>query len=99
MPNARSYRSDLKAQLVKVRAAQTVDAVLAACPQIPEVSCGDGFWEADYDGFREALFDAGWHTVEVREPYYWAMSEPEGLGIITYVEGDLYRGNTLRGAR
>lgn len=53
----------IDSQLAAVRSAKSVDDVLAACPQIPDVSTGDGFFEGGYDEFADALSDAGYRVV------------------------------------
>lgn len=40
----------------------------------------------------------GWTYVWIEADYYWAMQAPDG-SVITYVEGDVYRGNQRPQAR
>lgn len=82
----------IDATLVQLRAATSADAVLELCPQIPDVSCGDGFWEGGYDEFADALIDAGWRFTWSKAPYHFVMRAPDGSQIY-YIEGDLIRGN------
>ncbi|MFC9591538.1 hypothetical protein ACFTUC_17330 [Streptomyces sp. NPDC056944] len=41
---------------------------------------------------NEALEEAGWSYVWARATYWWAMQAPDG-SVITYIEGDIYRGD------
>jgi hypothetical protein len=43
----------------------------------------------------EALDTAGWEYLWSRANYWWAMKAPDGSEI-TYIEGDIYRGNRRR---
>lgn len=44
------------------------------------------------DTLDEALDDAGWTWLWSQAPYWWAMTAPDG-SVITYCEGDIYRGD------
>lgn len=44
------------------------------------------------DSLMEALDDAGWERLWFQAPYWWAMTAPDG-SVITYCEGDIYRGD------
>jgi hypothetical protein len=82
-------------QLELLRTARTAGEVLAICPG-DAGGCGffaGGGGDATVLG---ALREAGWRTVDYRAEYYWCAEAPDG-SLITYVEGDLYRGNTLVG--
>ncbi|MFD6470799.1 hypothetical protein [Streptomyces goshikiensis] len=41
---------------------------------------------------NEALRTAGWTTVWAEAPYYYVKRAPDG-SLITYIEGDIYRGD------
>lgn len=47
------------------------------------------------DTVDDALDDAGWTYVWSRAAYWWAMRAPDG-SVITYCEGDIYRGDRRR---
>ena len=83
-------------QIERLTHATTVDQVLEICPQIPGTSSGDGFFAGGGGdaSVLDALHDAGWETVQIRAWYYWCMRAPTGE-LLSYVEGDLYRGNQL----
>jgi len=86
----------IDAQIAALESTTTVDAVLAICPTIPGTSSGDGFFEGS-GGDKSvlgALKVAGWKVVRYRAHYYWAAQAPDG-SMLTYVEGDLYRGNKV----
>src|SRR3954469_4544752 len=81
----------IDAQLALVRKATTADEVIAI---LQPPSSGDGFFggaggDASLMG---ALQDGGWTILWARASYHYAMRAPGG-DIITYVEGDVYRGN------
>lgn len=86
-----SFWKIIDEQIRRLRTASTVDEVLAICP---EVSSGDGFFAGGGgdETVYAALVDAGWSTVWYDAIYFWCMKSPSGEPL-TYVEGDLYRGN------
>lgn len=87
-------------QLAELETAQTADDVCRILanernPYGPEmVTSTDAFFAGSGgDGsVRESLYKAGWKLVASKAYYYWAMRAPNG-DCITYVEGDIYRGN------
>lgn len=82
-------------QLSALRTAGTVDEVLSICGGKAGASSGDAFFGGgDGDEFMGALMDAGWVIAQCEASYFWAMRAPDG-GLLSYVEGDLYRGNAL----
>lgn len=89
-----SFREINDAQLAQLATATTVEEVLAICGPVAGVSVGDGFWIGDGDEMMGALYDAGWKNVDVRASYHWCLKAPDG-SLLTYVEGDLYRGNNM----
>jgi hypothetical protein len=91
-----TFWAGVEAQLKELRTAKTADDVLRICPAVPGTSSGHGFFAGGGgDGSVEgSLSDAGWTSVRRDAWYYWAMRAPNG-DMITYVEGDLYRGNQL----
>lgn len=81
-------------QLEALKTAGTADDVLAILTTEPCVSAGDGFFAGgggDYTP-RDSLYQAGWTTIWTEAPYYYALRAPDGSAI-TYVEGDIYRGD------
>jgi hypothetical protein len=40
-----------------------------------------------------ALVDVGWQNVWFEEEYYYALKHPATGEVLTYVEGDIYRGD------
>jgi hypothetical protein len=86
----------IDAQCEEIRAATTVDELLAACPSVPGLSVGDGFFEGS--GGDVQVIDClvnGWTFPTIKASYYWVAQDRNG-DMVTYVEGDLYRGNTIR---
>jgi len=72
-----------------------VKAILDTLPG-SEVSSGDAFFGGSGSdlSLRGALRDACWRLVHVEAPYHWCMRSPV-VDMLTYVEGDVYRGNTM----
>lgn len=85
-------------QIDQLRTATTVDRVLEICPHIPDVASGQGFFAGS--GGDQQLIDpltqeAGWRVVWIDADYYFCLRSPDGSEELTYVEGDIYRGNTM----
>jgi hypothetical protein len=89
-----TFREINEAQLAQLATMTTVEEVLALCAPVAGVSVGDGFWIGDGDELLGALYDAGWRSVDYRAPYHWCLKAPDG-SLLTYVEGDLYRSNSM----
>lgn len=77
-------------QLAELRTATTADDVIRILPG----GVGDGFFEGSGgdDSVMEALQVAGWSVTWAEAHYYYVMRAPNG-DEITYVEGDIYRGD------
>lgn len=105
---SRAFRDAIKAQLSELRTATTDDDVLniLAHERNPYVlenpswegAAGDGFFAGSGgdDDVEDALSDAGWERVwtspKSGEAHcYFVMRSPKG-SLITYCEGDVYRG-------
>lgn len=91
----------IAAQLKDLESAKSADDVLRVLsydrtpyPSGSPMSTADGFFAGSGgDGtVDDALDDAGWTYVWSRAAYWWAMQAPDG-SVITYVEGDIYRGD------
>lgn len=96
----------VREQLTELKTAQSADDVLRIlalerCPyrlDDPNWNGMDGAAEGFFAGsggdntVDDALDDAGWLYVWSRANYWWCMRAPDGSEI-TYVEGDVYRGN------
>lgn len=91
-----TFWEDIDTKLELLRSATTVDEVLAILPPEPGLSSGHGwFGGGGGDGrVEDSLWDAGWRSVIWEASYYWCMAAPNG-DLLSYVEGDLYRGNKL----
>lgn len=90
----KAYWEAIDAQLRQLKTAPSADAVITLCPHVPDLSSGNGWWGGDGDDMLGALYDAGWRSVDVRASYHWCLKAPDE-SMLTYVEGDLYRGNTM----
>ncbi len=94
------FWDQIEAQLKELHEARGADDVLRILSpeRIPEggssSTAGDGFFAGSGgDGtVGGALVDAGWSYVWRKANYWWAMRGPDG-SVITYIEGDIYRGN------
>ncbi|MFI8815710.1 MULTISPECIES: hypothetical protein [unclassified Streptomyces] len=89
----------VKEQLKELRSAKCADDVTRILskernPYGHEPIAGDGFFAGSggANTVREALLTAGWETVWIRTGYWYAMKAPDG-SMITYIEGDIYRGD------
>ncbi|MGV9693421.1 hypothetical protein ACWDUX_30435 [Streptomyces sp. NPDC003444] len=92
----------IRAQLKELERAESADDVLRILahennpdqayprPNRPD----EGFFggSGGEDTVREALEEAGWKVLWSRAPYWYAITAPDGSEI-TYIEGDIYRGN------
>lgn len=82
-------------QIRRLCKATTADEVLAICPRTSNADgAADGFFggSGGDEQVCYALDTAGWNYVWIEAEYFWCMQAPNG-DLITYVEGDLYRGN------
>ena len=82
----------IKTQLTLLTTARTADDVIRICPSTSDVSEGFFAGSGGDDSVEEALDEAGWTHEWRKAHYYWCMIAPDG-SMITYIEGDLYRGN------
>lgn len=80
------------AQLTALQSAGSADDVVRILG--PDRSAGDAFFAGSGgdDTVQGALYAAGWHVTWQQAPYYYVMRAPNG-DVITYVEGDVYRGD------
>lgn len=87
-------------QLKELESAKTADDVIRilAHERNPygfdsSASGADAFFAGSGDTVEESLEEAGWRYLWVEANYHYAMRAPDGKSEITYVEGDIYRGN------
>lgn len=88
-------------QLAELRTAQNADDVIRILsrernPYGPDHGvAGDGFFAGSGgdDSLWDALTDAGWVQVWAEAAHFYVMEAPDG-SMITYIEGDVYRGDT-----
>ncbi|MFJ3634611.1 hypothetical protein [Streptomyces sp. NPDC090112] len=91
----------IRAQLRELKSAQSADDVIGILahdrnPYGPnwDGADGDAFFAGsggDYSVW-DSLDDAGWTQIWAEWHGYYAMRAPDG-SVITYVEGDIYRGD------
>ena len=97
-----SFWAAIEGQLDKLREARTVDDVVGVLADPPAViadyigdGCsGDAFFAGSGGDTRilDVLIDAGWRTTWFEASYYYVLEAPDG-GELTYIEGDIYRGD------
>jgi hypothetical protein len=87
-------------QLAELRTARTADDVIRILghDRNPhgENAAGDGFFAGsggDESVFEALAYHAGWTVVWYTAHYHYALRSPDGADVITYVEGDIYRGD------
>lgn len=87
------FWAHIDTQLEALKTVGSADEVIAV---LDPPSSGDAFFAGSGgDGsVADSLRDAGWTTAVYEADYYWVMKAPNG-DLITYVEGDVYRGNTM----
>jgi hypothetical protein len=90
----------VRAQLEEAKSARSAEDVLRIFSRErnpygnSEMVAGDGFFAGSGgdDTLSDALEEAGWGFVWSKAFYWWAMKAPDG-SVITYIEGDIYRGS------
>lgn len=88
-------------QLEELKTATTADEVLAILSaernpyRDPAMASGDGFFAGGGGDSTpiDSLREAGWTVIWYEAPYHYALRAPDGESSITYVEGDVYRGD------
>lgn len=96
-----SFWATIEAQLTELRDAKSADDVLHILRGErnpygdPNPNAGGGFFAGSggEGSVMESLNAAGWSVVWMQAPYYYVIQAPNG-DKITYVEGDIYRGDT-----
>lgn len=88
------YFAVIDRQAEFLRTATTVDEVLTICPR-PPLGIAHGWWGGDGDEMLGVLYAAGWRSHRYGATYLWVVREPSGDGLLSYVEGDLYRGDNV----
>lgn len=86
-------------QLTELKSATSADDVLRILspernPYGADSCSADGFFAGSGgdDSVWGSLIEAGWTLVWAEASYHYVMRAPDGSAI-TYVEGDIYRGN------
>lgn len=87
------FWEEIDEQLRLLQSATTADQVIEI---LDPPSGGDAFFAGGGgDGeMSDSLMRAGWRFTKYEAPYYWVMKAPGG-DLITYVEGDVYRGDKM----
>src|SRR5207253_2917333 len=95
-----TFWTTVKAQLAELRTAATAnDVIRILAPErnpygAQHPVAGDGFFAGSGgdDTLWDALTDAGWSQVWGQAAYFYVMQAPDGSRI-TYIEGDIYKGD------
>lgn len=85
-----SFWAHVEDQLTKLKSATTADEVIAI---LDPPSSGDAFFAGEGGEMAESLYEAGWGSAWYEAEYYWVMRAPNG-DKVTYIEGDVCRGDT-----
>jgi len=89
-----TFWSEVSTCLDELETATTTDAVINGLNKHFSPSSGDAFFGGS-GGDRQlldSLRTAGWTTIWAEAPYYYVARNSAGE-LITYVEGDVYRGD------
>lgn len=98
-----TFWATVKTQLAELQSAQSADDVIRTLgpdrhPNGPEFdgmdTAAEGFFAGSGgdDTVWDALRAAGWAQVWAEAAYFYVMRAPDG-SMITYIEGDIYRGD------
>lgn len=97
---ADSFWDAIDAQIEQLKSAKTADDVMEILsqdknPYGPGVSAAPAFFAGGGGDktVQGALMNAGWHITWAEASYHYVMEAPDGSKI-TYVEGDVYKGDT-----
>lgn len=84
----------IEQQLTELRTAKTADEVIRILGGSENAGSGDAFFAGGGGDGRvsDSLESAGWEFVWRDAWYYYVMAAPNG-DMITYVEGDVYKGD------
>lgn len=97
--DADAFWDEIDRQIEALRSAKSADDVIRI---LSPGESGDAFFGGSGGdaSVSEALLDAGWSYNWSQAGYYWSMRAPDGSSI-TYIEGDIYKGNRkpLTGSR
>lgn len=88
----RDFWAMVDAQLKELESARTADDVIRI---LASGGCaGEAFFggSGGDESVWDALCEAGWTQIWAEAHYYYAMRAPDGSAI-TYIEGDIYRGD------
>jgi hypothetical protein len=91
-----SFWAAIEEQCRELCTARSADAVITILNRHGQPSSGDAFFAGSGGDTQviDCLREAGWDTVHVKADYYWVMRAPDG-SLLTYVEGDVYRGDQI----
>ena len=89
---AKTFWGAIEAQLEALKSAKSADDVLRICPGTSERAGFFGGSGGD-SSVWSSLCIADWRMVWQEASYHWCMRAPNG-DCVTYVEGDLYRGDS-----
>jgi hypothetical protein len=89
-----AFWAHIERQLLLLKTAASAEDVITILGGKMDGSSGHAFFAgAGGDGsIAGVLREAGWSSVWFVADYHWCMRAPDGSEI-TYVEGDIYRGN------
>lgn len=94
-----TFWTTVDACLDEIESALTVDEVITTlnrhfADDLAQLGCGDAFFPGSGGDrqLRDALRTAGWTVVWSEAPYFYVARDVDGE-LMTYIEGDVYRGD------
>ncbi len=93
---AGDFWKQINQQIEELETAGSAADVFRICPPTDSAATGSKGFFAGSGGDQTvaaALRKAGWKTLWAEAPYHWCKQAPNG-DTITYVEGDIYKGNS-----
>lgn len=89
-----AFWAHIERQLLLLKTAKNAEDVITVLGGRMEASSGDAFFAGGGgdESVAGALAWAGWSDVWYEADYHWCMRAPDG-SLITYAEGDVFRGN------
>lgn len=88
-----AYWQQYDETLDRVATCRTVQAVFDVLNETYPASSGDAFHPGGGDRDLLSVLEAGWRVVWMVAPYHYSLDQPDGQDRLTYIEGDVLRGD------
>lgn len=99
MTDTDTFWDKVNAQLEEAKTATSADQLLAIFSHArnpygdPSMAANaEGFFAGDSSELLYTLTEHGWSPVWLEANYHWALRAPDAT-IVTYIEGDMFKGN------